>query len=173
MLRKEWRTESFSLFSTDVLDLAKEFNFKTYLFYASGATLLSFCLHFPQLHQEAANSTSKSLLELTDHVHVPGCGVPFQVKDLPDPTLFDRSMNTFTDLEADAVRALQQEHKRKNNDPFVYPVGPIIQTEISSEVNRLECLTWLDNQPPKSMLYISFGSGGTVSQEQLNEIAFG
>ncbi|MED6171373.1 hypothetical protein PIB30_040148 [Stylosanthes scabra] len=186
----------FSLFSTDVLDLAKEFNLKSYLFYASGATLFSFCLHFPQLDQEADNSTSKSLLELTHPVHVPGCGVPFQVKDLPDPTLFDRSsevyksfldvvskyslvdgviVNTFTDLEPDAVRALQQEehNRRKSNDPFVYPIGPIIQTETSSEVNRLECLTWLDNQSPKSVLYISFGSGGTVSQEQLNEIAFG
>ncbi|MED6148365.1 hypothetical protein PIB30_052615 [Stylosanthes scabra] len=187
----------FSLFSTDVLDLGKEFSLPTYLFYASGATLLSFCLHFPQLDQEAASSTSKSLLELTDPVHVPGCGVPFQVKDLPDPTLFDRSsevyksfldvvkkyslvdgviVNTFTDLEPDAVRALQQEHNRKSSndpDPFVYPIGPIIQTETSNEVNRLECLTWLDNQPPKSVLYISFGSGGTISQEQLNEIAFG
>ncbi|XP_057743503.1 hydroquinone glucosyltransferase-like [Arachis stenosperma] len=187
----------FSVFSTDVIDLASEFNLLTYLFFASGATLFSFCFHFPQLDQEADDSSKNSLLELTDPVHVPGCSVPFQVKDLPDPVLFERSsevyksflavvknyslvdgviMNTFTDLEPDAVRALQQEHDNNNgekNVPFVYPIGPIIQSETSNEVNKLECLTWLDNQPPGSVLYISFGSGGTLSQEQLNEIAFG
>ncbi|RYR74814.1 hypothetical protein Ahy_A02g009525 isoform A [Arachis hypogaea] len=222
----------FSLFSTDVLDLAKEFNLLSYVFFASGALFLSFCLHLPHLDdqqqqheheqeesllfhhqltekttvhvpgcpvpfQEADDSSKNSLLELTDPVHVPGCSVPFQVKDLPDPVLFERSsevyksflavvknyslvdgviMNTFTDLEPDAVKALQQEHdnnKGEKNVPFVYPIGPIIQSETSNEVNKLECLTWLDNQPPRSVLYISFGSGGTLSQEQLNEIAFG
>ena len=81
-------------------------------------------------------------------------------------------VNTFTDLEVDAVRAMQQEEANRNS-PLVYPVGPIIQTESSGQVNKLECLRWLDNQPSKSVLYISFGSGGTLSHDQLNEIAFG
>ncbi|KAL4336831.1 hypothetical protein AHAS_Ahas12G0049500 [Arachis hypogaea] len=115
----------FSLFSTDVLDLAKEFNLLSYVFFASGALFLSFCLHLPHLddQQQHEHEHEESLLfhqQLTEKttVHVPGCPVPFQV-------------------------------------------------------NRLECLRWLDNQPPRSVLYISFGSGGTTSQEQLNEIAFG
>ncbi|RYR24405.1 hypothetical protein Ahy_B02g057903 [Arachis hypogaea] len=118
----------FSVFSTDVIDLASEFNLLTYLFFASGATLFSFCFHFPQLDQEADDSSKNSLLELIDPVHVLGCSVPFQVNDLPNPVLFERSSEVYKSFLA---------------------------------------------VPPRSVLYISFGSGGTLSQEQLNEIAFG
>ncbi|KAD3069083.1 hypothetical protein E3N88_36963 [Mikania micrantha] len=38
---------------------------------------------------------------------------------------------------------------------------------------RLDCLRWLDGQPRGSVLYISFGSGGTLSTVQLNELAMG
>ena len=34
-------------------------------------------------------------------------------------------------------------------------------------------MRWLDNQPPSSVLFVSFGSGGTLSHDQLNELAFG
>lgn len=39
--------------------------------------------------------------------------------------------------------------------------------------NESECLTWLNNQLPNSVLYVSFGSGGTLSQDQINELALG
>ena len=81
-------------------------------------------------------------------------------------------MNTFTDLEADAIRAIEQREANRNS-PFIYPIGPIIQTESSSQENMLECVRWLDNQPLRSVLYIFFGSGGTLSHDQLNEIVFG
>nr|XP_027084192.1 hydroquinone glucosyltransferase-like isoform X2 [Coffea arabica] len=35
------------------------------------------------------------------------------------------------------------------------------------------CLEWLNNQPTKSVLFVCLGSGGTLSQEQINEMAFG
>ncbi|XP_057740941.1 hydroquinone glucosyltransferase-like [Arachis stenosperma] len=195
----------FSLFSTDVLDLAKEFNLLSYVFFASGALFLSFCLHLPHLddqqQQQHEHEQEESLLfhhQLTEKttVHIPGCPVPFQVHDFPQPALSQRStqayksvlgvcrkyslvdgvlVNTFTDLEADLIRAIEDQANNRENtkSPFVYPIGPIIQSATSNQVNRLECLRWLDNQPPRSVLYISFGSGGTHSQEQLNEIAFG
>jgi len=36
-----------------------------------------------------------------------------------------------------------------------------------------KCLRWLDKQQHNSVLYASFGSGGTLSQEQINELAWG
>jgi hydroquinone glucosyltransferase len=57
--------------------------------------------------------------------------------------------------------------------PKVYPIGPIIQTDSTNPKNGSECLTWLNNQLPNSVLYVSFGSGGTLSQDQINELAFG
>ena len=34
-------------------------------------------------------------------------------------------------------------------------------------------MRWLDKQPNGSVLYVSFGSGGTLSYEKLNELALG
>lgn len=45
--------------------------------------------------------------------------------------------------------------------------------DVSSNPEELECLKWLDEQPCNSVLYISFGSGGTLSHEQLIELAMG
>ena len=57
--------------------------------------------------------------------------------------------------------------------PPVYPIGPITHTGPSDPKSGCECLLWLDKQPPNSVLYVSFGSGGTLCQEQINELALG
>ncbi|RYR54715.1 hypothetical protein Ahy_A06g030012 isoform B [Arachis hypogaea] len=56
-----------------------------------------------------------------------------------------------------------------------YDVGPITQKRSSSNDGdeELECLRWLDKQPHSSVLYVSFGSGGTLSQSAINELALG
>jgi hydroquinone glucosyltransferase len=46
-------------------------------------------------------------------------------------------------------------------------------TKSGDDANGLKCLTWLDKQQPCSVLYVSFGSGGTLSQEQILELALG
>ncbi|XP_057451052.1 hydroquinone glucosyltransferase-like [Lotus japonicus] len=176
----------YSMFSTDAHDVAKQLNILSYLFFASGAVLLSFMLSLPKLDESV---TSEFLSDSIETVYVPGYVVPFHVKELVNPVQYERSsqtyksffdvcqkisfvdgviVNTFTDLEAGAIRVLQD-----REGPCVYPVGPIIMTESSSEVNKSECLKWLDNQPPNSVLYVSFGSGGTLSHEQLQELAYG
>ncbi|KAK7350429.1 hypothetical protein VNO77_09064 [Canavalia gladiata] len=176
----------FGIFSTDAHYLAKQFNLLSYAFYASGATILSFCLSLPKLDKTTSNEFFSDLIKT---VSVPGCVNPFQVKDLPTPVLRERSsetyksfldvcqtlslvdgviVNTFMDLEPNVIRTLQEK-----DGPCVYPIGPIIQTKSSREINGSMCMTWLDNQSPNSVLFVSFGSGGTLSHDQLNELAFG
>ncbi|KAK7350426.1 hypothetical protein VNO77_09060 [Canavalia gladiata] len=173
------------IFATDALEVAKQLNLLSYVFFASGATTLSMCLSLPKFDE----SVSSEFLDLSQTVNVPGCVTPFQVKDLPDPCLCERSsetyrsfisicqtlwlvdgviVNSFTDLEAEVIRELTN-----GDNPCVYSVGPIIQTESSSKVNKSTCMTWLENQSPSSVLYVSFGSGGTLSHDQFNELAFG
>ena len=54
----------------------------------------------------------------------------------------------------------------------MYPVGPIVtQTSDSSKSGLL--FDWLNKQPNDSMVYVLFGSGATLSHEQMNELAFG
>ena len=75
-------------------------------------------------------------------------------------------------MEAGPITALQDEEREY---PPLYPVGPLVQTGTASSANGLdlECLAWLDKQQVASVLYVSFGSGGTLSQEQITELAFG
>ncbi|KZV38011.1 hydroquinone glucosyltransferase-like [Dorcoceras hygrometricum] len=76
-------------------------------------------------------------------------------------------VNSFKELEPGAIEALQQEESGK---PPVYPIGPLILTGTKSDD---PCLKWLDDQPTGSVLYVSFGSGGTLSQAQITELALG
>ncbi|KAK7350400.1 hypothetical protein VNO77_08992 [Canavalia gladiata] len=171
-------------FSSDALQIAKDFNLSSY-FCTSSATSLSFCFSLPKLHH---NLTSEFITDSLQTVDFPGCGVPLNVKDLADPVLLGRStqtyksflnaceslssadgliVNSFTELEAEAIGAMNM------NSTFVYPIGPLIQTESTNQLNESECMRWLENQPPKSVLFVSFGSGGTLSHKQLSELALG
>ncbi|RHN38588.1 putative hydroquinone glucosyltransferase [Medicago truncatula] len=173
----------FDLFSSDVIDIAKKFNLMSYIFATSSVISLQFCLNLPKLDE----SVSSEFMDTTKTFDIPDSNVSFKVKDFPDPVLFGRSsetykaflcacqrlslvdgviINSFTYLEHDAIKSIQ-------DIICVYPVGPIIQRESKSKENKLECITWLNNKPSKSVLFISFGSGGALTHEQINEIAFG
>ncbi|GFP85197.1 hydroquinone glucosyltransferase [Phtheirospermum japonicum] len=79
-------------------------------------------------------------------------------------------VNSFLELESEAFNYLRQ---RGDTDiPPVYPVGPLIRTG-GPETENEQCLKWLNDQPPKSVLYVSFGSGGTLSVDQFRELAHG
>lgn len=79
-------------------------------------------------------------------------------------------VNSFVELEPGAVKALKDGGWCKTP---VYPVGPLVLTGSTSVDDHAECLKWLDGQPSGSVLFVSFGSGGTLSQEQLTELALG
>ncbi|MFX6534594.1 hypothetical protein ABTG41_10055, partial [Acinetobacter baumannii] len=65
---------------------------------------------------------------------------------------------------------------RSGKIPRVYPVGPLVRSERvykDDDEDKPECLKWLDEQPIGSVLFVSFGSGGTLSEEQWKELALG
>ena len=82
-------------------------------------------------------------------------------------------INSFLETESKAFKTISLASlKNLYGTTFdVYPVGPIVQTRHNIQKNA--CEFWLDNQQPNSVLYISFGSGGTLSQDQINEFALG
>ncbi|KAL4309905.1 hypothetical protein GQ457_01G055140 [Hibiscus cannabinus] len=79
-------------------------------------------------------------------------------------------VNSFVDLEAGAIKALQEKQPGK---PPVYPVGPLVNIDPTGKLDGSDCLKWLDDQPHGSVLYVSFGSGGTLSYNQITELALG
>lgn len=171
------------LFGSDFLPVAKELSIPHYMFFTSNCMSLLFFLHFPSLHA----STTCDYQDLPEPLLLPGC-LPIPGKDFID-TLMDRKneayswlihvmegytkaqgflVNSFEKIEPGASEALKKE---KENQP-VYLVGPFIRSG-TDEKDELGCLDWLDQQPNDSVLFVSFGSGGTLSTEQTMELAFG
>ncbi|CAN6444348.1 unnamed protein product [Victoria cruziana] len=85
-------------------------------------------------------------------------------------------INTIDELERSAIGALTQGRDYGGKIPPVYPVGPLVKLKDDSKnegPDRDDCLKWLDEQPRGSVLYVCLGSGGTLTQEQLTELAWG
>nr|POF19571.1 hydroquinone glucosyltransferase [Quercus suber] len=173
-------------FGIDALDIAKELNISPYIFFPSNAFALSLVLHLPKLDE----TVSCEYRDLPEPIKLPGC-ITIHGRDLLEPVQ-DRTselykmflsntkryrlaegiiVNTFMELEGSAIKALLEEEAK--NLPL-FPVGPI-QSGSSNQVDKSEsdCLRWLDNQPHGSVLFVCFGSGGTLSYDQTNELALG
>ncbi|GFS29192.1 UDP-glucosyl transferase 72B3 [Actinidia rufa] len=170
---------------TDTVDVAKEFGLLQFIFVSSSAMFLSTFFYMLELDE----TCSCEHRELTEPVKIPGC-VPLQIVDLP--IMFkDRKnetykwilyharryiladgliVNSFLDLEPGALKVLMEESSGK---PAIYPIGPLLQSSPTGVGHQHDCLRWLDEQPPASVLLICFGSSGTISPEQLTELAFG
>ncbi|TKY66290.1 Hydroquinone glucosyltransferase [Spatholobus suberectus] len=174
------------VFGFQVLEFAKEFNALSYIYFPGSAMTLSLLLHQPKLDEEVSGEYK----DLKEPIKLPGC-VPLLGVDLPAPTqnrsseayksFLERAkamviadgiiINTFLEMELDAIRALEELQNRKIR---LYTMGPITRKGSSTEADESDkCLRWLDTQPPCSVLYVSFGSGGTLSQHQINELAWG
>ncbi|CAN6568894.1 unnamed protein product [Malus baccata var. baccata] len=121
---------------------------------------------------------------------------PIKVKDLPkapgsDPenyyqlaiqvsnepkSSYGLILNTFEDLEGHALARIRQEHLP--NVP-IFPTGPFHKCcrTISSSSSLLaqdqSCISWLNTQAPKSVVYVSFGSIIQIEEAQFLEIAWG
>ncbi|KAL6616011.1 hypothetical protein ACP70R_038281 [Stipagrostis hirtigluma subsp. patula] len=174
------------MFCTDALDVAAELKLPVYIFYSSAGGDLAVFLQIPSLRA----SMNKGFGELGDSLlSLPGAP-PFKVSDLPEEAvkdsdaakavfhMFERMpesngilINTFESLETRAVRALRDGLCVPNRaTPPVYCIGPLVSGGGDKEH---ECLRWLDEQPDHSVVFLSFGSLGTFSKKQLEEIATG
>jgi hydroquinone glucosyltransferase len=175
------------LFGLDAFDVAKEFGALSYLFFPTTAMSLSLFFYLPELDERF----TCEYRDLPEPVKLPGC-VPIRGIDLIDP-IQDRKndaykrilhnakrstsadgimVNSFTDLEPNAFKALME--GAREGKPPVYAIGPLIQPSLDRGVDGSDkCLNWLDKQPIGSVLFVSFGSGGTLTHDQLNELALG
>ena len=80
--------------------------------------------------------------------------------------------NSFLELEPGAIKELQRVEPGR---PPVYSVGPLVNMDQGPTGlhGNDECLRWLDKQPHGSVLFVCFGSGGTLSSAQTHELALG
>ncbi|KAG6395023.1 hypothetical protein SASPL_145614 [Salvia splendens] len=174
------------LFGTDAFDAARDLQIPSYIFFPSTSMALSMFLNLPDLH----NAVSGEYRDLPEKIKFPGC-TPLHGSELFEPAQ-DRSneaykwaihhmeryrladgivLNSFKELEPGPIEYLLRHEQGK---PPVYPIGPLIKMGSKPESDAAcPCATWLDDQPSGSVLYVSFGSGGTLSRDQIIELASG
>ncbi|KFK24026.1 hypothetical protein AALP_AAs56878U000200 [Arabis alpina] len=176
------------LLGLDALRLGKEFNMLTYVFMASNARFLAVAMYFPTVEKDVKEEhifkkkplaipgceplrfedTLEPFLDPTDQLYQE-C-VPF---GLVFPTADGIIVNTWDTIEPKTLKSLQDPKLlgRIARVP-VYPIGPLCRAVDPSKTNH-PVLDWLNKQPTESVLYISFGSGGSLSAKQLTELAWG
>ncbi|XP_057453829.1 UDP-glycosyltransferase 88F5-like [Lotus japonicus] len=183
------------LFCNSATEPASSMGIPVYYFLPSGAAVLALYSYFPQLHRQ----TTASFKDMPGvELRVPG-NSPLMAPQMPgpivnreDPAYWEMVdiceqipmakgivVNTFRELEPVAVMAVEEgacfpEPKRVPPPP-VYYVGPhIAEPQKSDEaMDSKDCLSWLDKQPSRSVVFLCFGSRGTFSVAQLKEIADG
>ncbi|KAK8935878.1 Hydroquinone glucosyltransferase [Platanthera zijinensis] len=174
-------------FAADGFEIARELGIFYYMFVPTNLQFLTLMLELPAL--DAA--VKCPFPELENPVRLPGCP-PIPGPDILTP-LRDRSndcykwmlhharlyrqaqgilVNSFSAIEPGAAKLLTAEEEGR---PPVYPVGPLIQSRSAATAvaSAAPCLKWLDEQPRGSVLFVSFGSGGTLTRMQLGELALG
>lgn len=91
-------------------------------------------------------------------------------------------LNTFEDLEESALEQIRK------HIPNLYSIGPLhahLKSRLEARMTQLPrssnslweedrtCMTWLDEQEKKSVIYVSFGSMTLLSREELIEFWYG
>ncbi|KAL3819790.1 hypothetical protein ACJIZ3_005695 [Penstemon smallii] len=79
--------------------------------------------------------------------------------------------NTCRLIEAPYLDLLDREDETGNRKSWA--IGPILPTKFSSANKSIKCLEWLDKQEVKSVIYVTFGTTCSLSDEQIEELALG
>ncbi|KAJ4971493.1 hypothetical protein NE237_004592 [Protea cynaroides] len=176
-------------FCHGAFDVATNLNIPLYYFSPSGASSIATMLHIPTLH----NQTDQSFKDLGNTpIHIPG--LPTVPASQMPMSLLNRNngaynellemaihipksrgiiSNTFDALEARAIKAIAKGDCTPSVvPPMVFYIGPLIAEPRDKSVG-LDCLSWLDGQPSRSVVFLCFGSWGKFSLKQTQEIALG
>lgn len=173
------------IFTTNFIDVAGEFGLPSYVFSTCGAGYIGLSRHFCTRILAANKSGHEPPIVGADfEMSVPYFAVPVPVKVLPGRKCPEHQtnmaigsclmrlsevkgimVNTFYELEPYAIDALMSDKKA----PKVYPVGPILNSRGGKNADDMK--NWLDEQPEKFVVFLCFGSMGSLYGAQVREIA--
>ncbi|WMV27571.1 hypothetical protein MTR67_020956 [Solanum verrucosum] len=189
LMEKRPKALIIDLFCTDAFEICVKLSIPVYSFFTASTILMAFSLYLPTLDREVEGE----FVDLPEPIQTPGCTL-ICPHDIPDPVKDRKNdeykwyllnvsrlplaagifVNSWDDFETVSLKALRENLFFQNIPiPPVYTIGPLIkQDEVVTEKDA-EILAWLDDQPPDSVLFVVFGSGGTLTSEQLTELAWG
>lgn len=172
-------------FCTEALPIAAEFNMAKYVYIPSTAWFTALTVYCPILDRQITGQ----YVDQHEDLVIPGCK-PVRPEDVVDPMmdrteqqysefikigkqipLFDGILiNSWKDLEPKTLQAFAENEKLRSVMKIpVYPIGPL-RRPLEREIYLSG---WLDRQPNESVIFVSFGSGGMLSGEQIIELAWG
>ncbi|XP_066325516.1 hydroquinone glucosyltransferase-like [Miscanthus floridulus] len=175
-------------FGTAALPLASELGVPGYVFFPSNLSALSVVQRAVELNDGAGAGEYR---DLPDPLPLPG-GVSLRREDLPDgfrdskepvyAHLIDEGrryrtaagflVNSFYEMDPATVEDFKKAAEQGRFPP-AYPVGPFVRSSSDEGGASSPCIEWLDRQPTGSVVYVSFGSAGTLSVKQTAELAAG
>ncbi|CAL4910871.1 unnamed protein product [Urochloa decumbens] len=166
--------------------VAAEIGVPFYMFFTSPWMTLSLLLRLPKIDAGGGGEYR----DAAEPIRLPGC-VPIHAHELPASMLADRSSDTYAGFLAmardigvvDGILVntsgeIEPTVRDGGMDgleelPPVHPVGPLVWTRPVGVDRDHECMRWLEQQPRGSVVYVSFGSGGTLTWQQTAELALG
>ncbi|KAK9924216.1 hypothetical protein M0R45_032598 [Rubus argutus] len=176
---------------TTMIDIAHELKVPSFLFFTSGAASLGLLLYLPERYDRVGKVFEKSD---SDSI-VPSYVNPVPTNVLPGFVFNEDGyvsfanharrfketkgiiINTLVELEPHAVHSLFDSvdgSDQSQSWPAVYTVGPLIDTKGENQFQSdHKIMNWLDDQPPKSVVFLCFGSFGSFDETQLKEMATG
>ncbi|RLN35738.1 anthocyanidin 5,3-O-glucosyltransferase [Panicum miliaceum] len=174
-------------FGTTLLDVARELALPAYVYFTSAASMLALMLRLPALDEEVAGDLEavEGAVDVAGLPPVPAglMPEPLMKKD-PNYASFvyhgRRFMeaagiivNTVAELEPAVLAAIAEGRCARAPRSNVYPIGPVLSFKPPGEQQH-ECVSWLDAQPPASVVLLCFGSmGGSFPSPQVRAIADG
>ncbi|RCV09489.1 hypothetical protein SETIT_2G033400v2 [Setaria italica] len=178
------------LFCTPFIDVARELAVPAYIYFTCNAAALSFFLRLPALCEEVAGEFE----DMDGAADIPGLP-PVPPLSLPTPVM-ERTkpecawyayhgrrfadadgivVNTAAELEQGVLSAIADGRCARGGrpPPTLYPIGPVISFPPPTAPPPHDCVRWLETQPPASVAFLCFGSGGFFTAAQAHEVAGG
>jgi hypothetical protein len=174
------------------IPVARELHVPCYVFFTASATMLSFKAYFPTyLDAHGGGGHGGGDVDVPGVYRVPRSSIPQALHDPDD--IFTRQfvvngralveadgllVNAFDAMEPEGVAALRSGSVVAGLPP-VFAVGPLMPLnlreagEAQEEEEQGNYRAWLDAQPARSVVYVSFGSRKALARDQIRELAAG
>uniref|UniRef100_A0A453RCV6 UDP-glycosyltransferase CGT n=1 Tax=Aegilops tauschii subsp. strangulata TaxID=200361 RepID=A0A453RCV6_AEGTS len=170
-----------------VIPVARDLRLPCYVLFTASAAMLSLCVHFPA-YLDANAGGPVGDVGIPGVYRVPKASIP-QALHHPEH-LFTQQfvangrelakadgllVNSFDAFEPEAIAALRNGSVAAGFPP-VFSVGPLAPVSFSASEppeNQADYMRWLEAQPARSVVYVSFGSRKAISKDQLRELAVG
>ncbi|KAI3706711.1 hypothetical protein L6452_24637 [Arctium lappa] len=176
------------MFCVAMVDVANEFGAPTYTYFTSGAAILGLLFYLQTKRDEEDHDVTELKKDSESELSIPSYINPVPVKVLPD-AVFDKEggskmfldlpkrfrqtkgiiVNSFHELESHGIEFLSGD----DDIPPVFPVGPILNLKntMSNDNKTDDIMTWLNEQPERSVVFMCFGSMGSFPEKQIKEMA--